>query len=947
MASRRSTIRTPGEREKVGTEKIGMDSAVEPNAKKAHENAVDKAFNELSGVSLDGLSDAEIESRHGVSRRGELSPTDGKPIYHTKDTATAIALLSHGYNVEVDDDGTSSEIIDSQAAFEKLVKQQVAEIGKLENLSEDEKKALVGRFTVDLCKLYVAGKNLFCGENIGIDRADMPQLSGRAIGDNTMAMRAAKSGHVPIKWEAAKDLSNDEKKLFDTLAKKHAAPGVEETLTPEEKSWFYSKVNWNDSEINVIDEFEKSLEKTIKPVDKDGNPIPAIKIVTAPPEAYKASQRQLDAAKVDGMRKGIVGTLAKFDEHATGLGLTKGSPEHKELRAKWLAGDYSFVDKDGGKVKAWWTDPLLATRDGYVLDGHHRWAALRLVNGELPEDEKLDVTWKEVQTNIVDGLTLGKAMQDKWGIKPAVLGKETQFAKDDAVPGITPEEIGKELDDYHSNLDSTLSELHSKNQFIRRGSVGVRSNPEVEASTNEAYKRGRQWSARQSGVTGGRVRVPREKLEEIRGGQLEEISSEPQGMRSQAAYMVSSLIPIATVLGGVVAAAGGFDRKPKNLDGKKRPDKPGNNASGLKKRDYLVDMAAHILKTENDKSSLLRKIQESSVREKQSLNDELEKLNSYSDSLRKEFDLVLNALDEDSQKKMNEVVDIIDSNMSTVSGRVRLNDIRNQPRGMRSSSGRNVRVRAGEGGVPEKVSSGQPDTPEVKTPPKIERTHNGVDIPEFIDEMPAEGEYSDEVVEKAIELHDKVKKVEPELTDNLIDMAAEGGGQMEGLEFRFKATKGNAKKITNISRDSGISVEEAQSQVPDAVRYTMTFPEEEYVGGAANVIARLEGLGHEVQVKNYWDEGDGYQGINIVVKHPDGFLYELQLHTPESFKVKQAAHDAYDEYQKEKDDAIRMELFRRMAAAAGELPMPKGDVKGIGVLARKNFQTWAQQQGGK
>lgn len=62
-------------------------------------------------------------------------------------------------------------------------------------------------------------------------------------------------------------------------------------------------------------------------------------------------------------------------------------------------------------------------------------------------------------------------------------------------------------------------------------------------------------------------------------------------------------------------------------------------------------MAAHILKTENDKSSLLRKIQESSAREKQSLNDELEKLNSYSDSLRKEFDLVLNALDEDSQKR--------------------------------------------------------------------------------------------------------------------------------------------------------------------------------------------------------------------------------------------------------------------------------------------------------
>ena len=787
MASRRSSIRTPGEREKVGAEKIGMASAVEPNAKKAHEAAIDKAFNELAGVSLDGLSDAEIGSRYGVSRRGELSPTDGKPIYHTNDTATAIALLSHGYNVEVDNDGTSSEIIDSQAAFEKLVKQQVAEIGKLENLSDDEKRALVGRFTVDLCKLYVSGKNLFCGENIGIDRADMPQLSGRAIGDDTMAMRAAKSGHVPIKWEAAKDLSDDEKKLFDALSKKHAAPGVEETLTPEEKSWFYSKVNWNDSEINVIDEFEKSLAQTIKPVDKDGNPVPAIKIVTGPPEAYKASQRQLDAAKVDGMRKGIVGTLNKFDEHATGLGLTKGSPEYKELRAKWLAGDYSFVDKDGAKVKAWWTDPLLATRDGYVLDGHHRWAALRLVNGELGEDEKLGVTWKEVQTNIVDGLTLGKAMQDKWGIKPAVLGKETQFVKDDAIPGITAEQIGKELNDYHANLESTLSELHSKNQFIRRGSVGVRSNPEVEASTTEAYKRGRQWAARQSGVSGGRVRVSREQLEEVR-------------------------------------ASGG---------------------------------------------------------------------------------------------------------------------------GMRSSSARNIRVRAGEGGVPEKVSAGQPDVPEMKSPPKIERTHKGVDIPEFIDEMPAEGAYDKEVVDKAVELHEKVKKVEPELTNNLIDMAIEGGGQMEGLEFRFKATKGNAKKITNISRDSGISVEEAQSQVPDAVRYTMTFGDEDYVAGVENAVSRLEEMGHEVQIKNYWDEGDGYQGINVVVKHPDGFLYELQFHTPESFKVKQAAHDAYDEYQKEKDDVIRLELFQRMAAAAAKLPMPKGNVKGIGNLARKNFQTWAQQQGGK
>ena len=486
------------------------------------------------------------------------------------------------------------------------------------------------------------------------------------------------------------------------------------------------------------------------------------------------------------MRGAIRENLDKFNSHAESLGLSKGTPEWAELRSRWLSGDYKFVDEKGDKVKAWWTDPLLATRDGYVLDGHHRWAAIKLVNNQLPDDEKLDITWKEVQTNVVEALSLGKAFQDKWGIKEAKLGGERRFVKNDAIPGITADEITDEIDAYHAELPDILAELHSNNQFIRRESVGARINPDVAEAQEAASRRGVEWAASRRGVEGGRVRVSREQLEEIR---------------------------------------------------------------------------------------------------------------------------------------------------------------KNRHQGMSSSVSGNVSVRAGEGGVPEKVSSGQPETPKVTAPPKIERTHKGIEIPEFVDEMPKPGQYEDDAVEKAIELHEKVKKVEPELTDNLIDMAQEHGGQMEGLEYRFKATKGNAKKITNISLDRGISVEEAQTQVCDAVRYTMTFGEDDYVDGVNNALDKLRDMGHEVEVKNYWDEGDGYQGINVVIKHPDGFLYELQFHTPESFKVKQAAHDAYDEYQAQRDDAVRLELFRRMAAAAAQLPMPKGSVRDIGTLSRKNFQTWSEQQG--
>ena len=490
-----------GKREKIGANRIDTSSTVQPNAEKIHNDAVRTTMDALDGVDLNSLSENELQSRFGITRRGEKSLIDDEYIYHTTDTATAIAMLSRGYNVEVDDDGVAAEVSDSQSTFRKMIEENIK---KLENLSDDEKTALLDELTVDLCKLYVAGKNLMCGENIGIDREQMPQLSGRAIGDDTLGVRAAKNGDIPIKWAAIneKKLTPEQTARFKELEAKHAAPGKEETFGPGEKEEFYSMVDWNNSEINIINEFEKSLEKSLSPVDKDGNPTPAIILKTARPEKYKASQRQLVGHKTDEMRDGIRENLTKFDSHAESLGLKKGTQGYRELRAKWLSGEYKFADSNGSKVKAWWTDPLLATRDGYVLDGHHRWAAIKLINEELPEDEKLDLQWKEVQTNVVEALTLGKAFQDKWGIKQAKLKGEDRFIKNDKTPGIEPGEIAREMDDYHSKLGDTLNELHSNNQFIRKESVGARKNVDVASATLEASERGKEWEARESGVSG-------------------------------------------------------------------------------------------------------------------------------------------------------------------------------------------------------------------------------------------------------------------------------------------------------------------------------------------------------------------------------------------------------------------------------------------------------------
>jgi len=59
-------------------------------------------------------------------------------------------------------------------------------------------------------------------------------------------------------------------------------------------------------------------------------------------------------------------------------------------------------------------------------------------------------------------------------------------------------------------------------------------------------------------------------------------------------------------------------------------------------------------------------------------------------------------------------------------------------------------------------------------------------------------------------------------------------------------------------------------QISDALRYTILLNEEEYSAGAAALIAELPAK-HGVRahkLKNYWGDGDGYQGINNVFVVP-------------------------------------------------------------------------------
>lgn len=218
------------------------------------------------------------------------------------------------------------------------------------------------------------------------------------------------------------------------------------------------------------------------------------------------------------------------------------------------------------------------------------------------------------------------------------------------------------------------------------------------------------------------------------------------------------------------------------------------------------------------------------------------------------------------------------------------------------------------------------------------RVYRDTEIPSVEDIWPDADEYSQEIIDAARALREKMDSNEAEVTEALIDVASTYDGTMEGLEFRLKATKGLAKKISNYMAQ-GLTLEQAVAKVKDSLRYTMSLDEEQYVMGLFAALKSLENKGHNIaEVKNYWDDGDAYQGINVVVRHPDGFLYELQFHTPMSFEVKQANHDMYDQFQKETDPEKRYDLFIQMSEAASQIPKPAGELLDIGTRIKEEVE---------
>jgi hypothetical protein len=162
--------------------------------------------------------------------------------------------------------------------------------------------------------------------------------------------------------------------------------------------------------------------------------------------------------------------------------------------------------------------------------------------------------------------------------------------------------------------------------------------------------------------------------------------------------------------------------------------------------------------------------------------------------------------------------------------------------------------------------------------------------------------YGLEAASHANTLYTHAAGIEKDLTSNMQGLASKYGTKLEGLEYRLKAQDSLTRKIAENAQMDKISLAEAASQISDANRYTMVADPANYRASAEAIANDLKVQGYDVGVKNYWQEGSNYKGINMALTDPSGNKIELQVHTAQSWTMKEVTnHPIYEVYRKLSD----------------------------------------------
>ncbi len=183
---------------------------------------------------------------------------------------------------------------------------------------------------------------------------------------------------------------------------------------------------------------------------------------------------------------------------------------------------------------------------------------------------------------------------------------------------------------------------------------------------------------------------------------------------------------------------------------------------------------------------------------------------------------------------------------------------------------------------------------------------------------------------KAQALLRRARQMEPQVTDMLQNIAARHGGQLAGTQHQLKSYGSLQEKLKQRVALKKQTLEEAAAGVNDALRYSVVLEPQDFTAGLRATLAALDDQGHaRVKLTNqFTDYPPVFKAINVTLRSPEGALWEIQFHTPETFALKERFHDLYkhahalalggaSRAEQRKLQAPALEAFKRVASPPG------------------------------
>ncbi|MBY3026608.1 XopAD/skwp family type III secretion system effector [Rhizobium leguminosarum] len=154
---------------------------------------------------------------------------------------------------------------------------------------------------------------------------------------------------------------------------------------------------------------------------------------------------------------------------------------------------------------------------------------------------------------------------------------------------------------------------------------------------------------------------------------------------------------------------------------------------------------------------------------------------------------------------------------------------------------------------------------------------------------------TEDITLNAKSLLTRARDMEPVVTEMLNRAAVPYGGRLVGTQHQLKSLGSLKEKLKQQMALKKQTLEEATAGVNDALRYSVALNPQNFTVGLRRVLASLDDQGHErVKMTNtFTKRRPTFKAVNVTLRSPKGALWEIQFHTPETFKLKERFHDRY------------------------------------------------------